>query len=159
MKSLLLKPVALLWIFFSFAAVAATPQQEAAFVSVWAVHTRSLDDHAAVIDACQRVMDKTSTLGEYLPVVKTLAAWHLLAAGKESDAARLFESALVTDKAPQPIERIADIMAKRWLTRLDIRKVDAALKAYYTEHVEFPASLSPVLSMPPPAAPAKAAQP
>jgi hypothetical protein len=156
MKSTWLTFISLSWLSLALAAAAATPQQEAAFISVWVVHSRSLDDHAAVIEACQRVMDKTSTLGEFLPVVKTLAAWHLLAAGKEADAVRLFESALTADKAPQPIERAADTMAKRWLTRLDIRKVDAALKAYYTEHVEFPASLSPVLSMPPPSAPSKA---
>lgn len=126
---------------------AATPQEEA-FIRVWSVHSRTPQDHKAVIEACQSVMDKSSTLGDYLPVVKTLAAWHLLAGGNTSDATRIFESALATDKSTsKPLARYADIMARRWLTRLDCGQVEKALKAYYTDNVEYPASLAPLQSL------------
>lgn len=129
--------------------VAATPQ-ESAFLTVWSTHTRNTDDHKAVIEACQRVMDRPATLGEYLPAVKTLAGWHLLADNKQADAIRLFESALVTDKNSPPITQWADTMARRWLTRLDYQKLERALKTYYAEHVAFPASLSPLYALNPP---------
>jgi hypothetical protein len=135
--------------------LAATPQEDA-FLKVWSVHTRSAQDHKAVIDTCQSVMDKSSTLGDFLPAVKTLAAWHLLADGKEADAIRIFESALTTDKSAKPIARFADVMARRWLTRLDHEKIEKMLKAYYTENVEFPSSLSPLLNLPKDKAPPKA---
>ena len=138
----------------AFGAWGAT-KQETAFLSVWTVHSQSPDNHAAVIAACQRVMDTSATLGEFLPVVKTLAGWHLLASGKEADAIRVLESVLTTDKKPAPMARYADIMARRWLSRLDIRKVDAALKSHYAAHVEYPSSLAPILSLPKPATPAK----
>ena len=138
----------------AFGAWGAT-KQETAFLSVWTVHSQSPDNHAAVIAACQRVMDTSATLGEFLPVVKTLAGWHLLAAGKEADAVRVLESVLTADKKPAPMARYADIMARRWLSRLDIRKVDAALKSHYADNVEYPVSLAPILSLPKPAAPAK----
>jgi hypothetical protein len=51
-------------------------------------------------------MDKSSTLGEFLPAVKTLAAWHLLAGGMKADAVRIFESAVTEDKAGRPIARL-----------------------------------------------------
>jgi hypothetical protein len=134
--------------------LAATPQEDA-FLKVWAVHTRNAQDHKAVIAACQSVMDKSSTLGDFLPAVKTLAAWHLLADGKEADAVRIFESSLTADKAARPIVRFADIMARRWLTRLDCEKLEKALKAYYADNVEYPASLSPLLNLPKDKAPPK----
>ncbi len=135
--------------------LAATPQEDA-FLKVWAVHTRGVQDHKAVIAACQGVMDKSSTLGEFLPAVKTLAAWHLLAEGKQADAVRIFESALTADKSAKPIARFADVMARRWLTRIDHEKVEKALKAYYADNVAYPSSLTPLLNLPKDQAPPKA---
>ncbi len=123
--------------------LAATPQ-ETAFLTVWSTHTRNTDDHKAVIAACQQVMDRPATLGDFLPVVKTLAGWHLLADNKNTDAIRLFESALVSDKNAPPITQWADTMARRWLTRLDYLKVERALKQYYATNVAFPPSLTPL---------------
>jgi hypothetical protein len=135
--------------------LAATPQEDA-FLKVWSVHVRGPQDHKAVIDACQSVMDKSSTLGEYLPAVKTLAAWHLLAAGKQADAVRIFESALLTsDKAAPPIARYADALARRWLTRIDHGTIEKALKGYYADNVEYPSSLAPLLNLPKEKAPPK----
>ena len=42
-------------------AQAATPQEDA-FLKVWGAHVRAPNDHKAVIEACQSVMDKSSTL-------------------------------------------------------------------------------------------------
>lgn len=133
---------------------AASPQEDA-FLKVWSVHTRGAQDHKAVIAACQSVMDKASTLGDFLPAVKTLAAWHLLADGKQADAVRIFESALTTDKTAKPIARFADVMSRRWLTRIDHEKLEKALKAYYADNVEYPASLAPILNLPKDKAPPK----
>lgn len=138
-----------------FTVLAATPQEEA-FLKAWGAHARSPRDHAAVIEACQSVMDKASTLGDFLPAVKTLAAWHLLAAGKQADAVRIFESALTTERAAKPIVRYADTLARRWLTRLDHAQTEKALKAYYTDNVEYPSSLAPLLNLPAGQAPPKA---
>jgi len=135
--------------------LAASPQEDA-FMKVWGVHVRAMQDHKAVIEACQSVMDKSSTLGEFLPAVKTLAAWHLLASGNQADAVRIFESALSTDKAAKPVARYADIMARRWLTRIDCAQTEKALKTYYADNVEYPASLSPLLNLPKDKAPPKA---
>lgn len=135
-------------------AQAATPQEDA-FLKAWGAHARATKDHKAVIEACQSVMDKSSTLGEYLPVVKTLAAWHLLAGGMPADAVRIFESAMTSDKAARPVARFADIMARRWLTRLDHAQLEQALKVYHADHVEFPASLDPLMNLPAGKAPAK----
>lgn len=136
------------------ASFAASPQEDA-FLKVWGMHVRNPQDHKVVIEACQSVMDKASTLGDFLPAVKTLAAWHLLAGGKQSDAIRIFESALTTEKAAKPIARYADTMARRWLTRLDHAQVEKALKNYYADNVEYPSSLAPLLNLPPEKAPPK----
>ncbi|MDD4102556.1 MAG: hypothetical protein PHU80_07995 [Kiritimatiellae bacterium] len=138
MKHYLLLPGFLL---SAVALFAATPQEDA-FMRAWSVHARNPADHKAVIDACQGVMDRASTLGEFLPVIKTIAAWHLLANGNQSDGIRIFESALVADKGARPLIRYSDTMARRWLTRLDHAQVEKALKAYYADHVEYPGSLS-----------------
>lgn len=135
--------------------LAATPQEEA-FLRAWGAHARAPGDHQAVIAACQSVMDKASTLGDYLPAVKTVAAWHLLAAGKRADAVRIFESALTADRAAGPVARYADTLARRWLTRIDQEGIEKALKAYYTDHVEYPSSLAPLLNLPKEQAPPKA---
>lgn len=134
--------------------LASTPQEDA-FLKVWAAHVRNTQDHKAVIDVCQSVMDKSSTLGDFLPAVKTLAAWHLLASGNQSDAVRIFESALTADRAAKPIARFADVMARRWLTRMDHEATVKALKTYYTDNVEYPSSLAPLLNLPKDKAPPK----
>ncbi len=138
-----------------FSLLAATPQEEA-FLRVWGTHARTPQDHKAVIEACQSVMDKSTTLGDFLPVVKTLAAWHLLAEGKQVDAVRIFESALTTEKGAKPIVRYADTLARRWLTRIDHAQAEKALKIYYADSVEYPDSLSPLLNLPNDKAPPKA---
>ena len=114
---------------------------------VWRVHAADPTKHDAVIEACNRA----TGLGEFLPVVRTLAAWHLLASGKQQDAILNFEGALVPDSRTAPtIARNADTLARRWLTRIDHIAVERALKTYYASHVEFPGSLQSVLSLPNP---------
>ena len=144
--------ISLLFVFMAVTA-GATPQQDAAFLRVWNAHAAEGADHMKVVAVCQSVMDKASTLGEWLPAVKTIAAWHLLAAGKESDAVRVFESAVTKETSTKPVARFADIMARRWLSRIDAQSVSKALRKYYAAHVAYPSSLAPVLNakLPPPA--------
>ena len=117
---------------------------------VWRAHSQDPTKHKAIIEVCQSVMDRPSTLGEFLPVVKTLAAWHLLASGQQQDAVRVFESALTTDRTAPVLARNADTMARRWLTRIDHIAVERALKTYYAANVEYPGSLQSILSVPNP---------
>lgn len=127
----------------------AAPEQDHAFLKVWRVHQTNLQDHEGVVAAAQTVMDKTSTLGDYLPAVKTLVAWHFLAAGKRADAERLFESALLKNPSEgNAIARTADAMARRWLSRIDAEDIVRALRRYYADHVEYPPSLAPLFSTP-----------
>lgn len=135
------------------AVLAATPQEDA-FLKVWGVHARAPQDHKAVIEACQNV-SKTVKLGEFLPAVKTLEAWHLLASGDQANAVAFFESALSADKAAKPLVRYADQMARRWLTRLDHAQTEKALKTYYIDNVEYPSSLTPLFNLPKEKAPPK----
>ncbi len=139
---------------FTLSLLAATPQEDA-FLRTWGVHARAPQDHKAVIAACQTVMDRASTLGDYLPAVKTLAAWHLLASGNRTDAVRIFESALTQGRAADPVARYADNMARRWLSRIDQESVEKALKAYYIDNVEYPSSLAPLFNLPKDKAPPK----
>ena len=134
---------------------AATPQEDA-FLRVWNAHAQPGQDHKAVIEVCQSVIDRASTLGEFLPVVKTLAAWHLLASGKQADAVRVFESVVIGDKSAPAIPRHADTLARRWLTRIDQGALDKALKDYYRSNVAYPANLSPLFNLPAGQAPPKA---
>ncbi|MBO4287880.1 MAG: hypothetical protein J5985_06920 [Kiritimatiellae bacterium] len=133
------------FLFLAGCAGAVTPQEES-FLKVWSVHVRTGTDHRAFLAACQPVMQKTSTLGEWLPAVKTLAAWHLYAMGDAADAERVFESAMLKGKAKTATARFADIQAKRWLTRFDAVRVGKALRSYYVAHVEYPVTLAPVLT-------------
>ena len=127
---------------------AATPQEEA-FLKIWRLHSQDPTKHSAIIEACQPVM-RESSLGEFLPAVRTLAAWHLLASGKQQDAIRIFEGALISDRAGSPIARSADTMARRWLTRIDHTAVEKDLATYYASNVQFPDSLQSIMSQPNP---------
>ncbi|MCL2104807.1 MAG: hypothetical protein FWH21_07110 [Kiritimatiellaeota bacterium] len=117
---------------------------------VWRAHAQDPTRHDAIIDICQSVMDKSATLGEYLPAVKTIAAWHLLASGKQQDAVRVFESALTTDPSAPVIARNANTLARRWLTRIDHLTVEKALRTYYVSNVAFPESLRSIMTQPNP---------
>lgn len=130
-----------------FAAVGlfADTAQDHAFLSVWHIHAANPSNHLQMVAAGRKMMDKASTLGEWLPVVKTLTAWHLLKSGKTADAQRVFESAVLQSPTRHPVYRVADTMSKRWLTRIDADKVVAALRSYYVKNVEFPETLAPIM--------------
>lgn len=120
---------------------------------VWRIHAKDPSKHDAVIEACTASMNRTATLGEYLPAVKTLMAWHLLAGGKQQRAAEMFEGALLSAEASKTapaIARSADTLARRWLTRIDHLAVEKAIRAYYIDNVAFPSSLAQLQSQPSP---------
>lgn len=130
---------------FSSWAVFADTAQDMAFLSVWRAHRANPSNHAQVVEAGMRVMDNASTLGEWLPVVKNLTAWHLLMDGRDDDAAKVFETAVAKSQTRHPLYHSADIMARRWLTRIDATRVASALRKYYAEKVEYPDTLAPIL--------------
>lgn len=47
-----------------------------------------------------------------------------------------------------PLAQASDAMARRWLTRLDRERVVAALRVWYADHADFPASLDALKALP-----------
>ena len=128
--------------------LAATPQEDA-FMKVWSAHARAPQDHKAVIDVCQSVMDASLPHWEnFFPSSKRLRPGTCSHQGTRLTPCVFFESALSADKAAKPMVRYADVMARRWLTRIDYAQTERALKAYYIDNVEYPSSLAPLLNLP-----------
>ncbi|TAN37098.1 MAG: hypothetical protein EPN23_06715 [Verrucomicrobia bacterium] len=116
-----------------------------AVVRLWQQHLRTPADHAAIIQAAQQVASQFPD-SAMLGVAQNLGGWHALVAGQTNDAIRLL-APLLTERT-EPIGMEAHTMAQRWLTRLDRERVCSALKNYYRDHVEFPASLDALNALP-----------
>lgn len=74
------------------------------------------------------------------PVELGQRGWQELQAGQVEEAARTFTGMLTTNA--DPLARAGDLMARRWLTRLDREKVKAALRAAYNRAIAYPAKLT-----------------
>lgn len=79
-------------------------------------------------------------------VSRGLASWHLLKIHKSDAAAPILNAMLSTGDAAFP--KASNLIALRWLTRLDREKVKSALKAIYKKHIEYPAALDELQSLP-----------
>ncbi|MCS7048989.1 MAG: hypothetical protein NZ483_06825 [Verrucomicrobiae bacterium] len=80
------------------------------------------------------------------PVALGQRAWEQLRAGDLAAATATFQSMLTTNT--DPLAQAGDLMARRWLTRLDREKVKTTLHAYYAQHLEYPATLPPNIQPP-----------
>ncbi len=67
------------------------------------------------------------------PVARSNQALNLLKAGQRAAATKLLESLLN--------DNLADVFARRWLTRLDRETVKAQLQQIYRQKIEYPATL------------------
>jgi hypothetical protein len=126
----------------------AAPHEDA-FLRLWTLHRQSAaaSNHLAVVEACRETARQTGVdtgplLGRYLPAARTIEAWHLLQAGRATEATVAYESALAVGMPADPLCGAADAMARRWLSRLDREQVVAALAVYYREQVAFPPALT-----------------
>mgnify|MGYP001046104565 CR=1 FL=1 len=110
--------------------------EEQALVAVWQVHRAVSNDHARVVAACEAFVTKHAD-DEFVPAVRCIQSWRLLAAGQTNEAVRLLTTLL--DKKGTDVARAADEWARAWLTRVDREAVVPALKEYYKAEVRFPA--------------------
>ena len=129
----------------------ATPAEDA-IAQLWGAHRNAPNDHESMVARCNDAMRRRSgdapLLGNFQPVAQTLLGWHLLRQGKTNEAVRTFEGVLTPNPSPDHVARTADLMARRWLTRIDHAKVVGALRVYYAANVAYPPSLDYFNSVP-----------
>ena len=135
--------VVALCVFASYPSPAQTDVR--ALAHLWQQHTRTPTDHAGIIQAAQQMVSQYPD-SAMLGVARGLAAWHALVAGQTNNAILLLNPLLV--ERADPISTEARTFAQRWLTRLDRERVRIALKDFYRNHVEFPATLEPLNTLP-----------
>ncbi len=131
-------------------AIGASETQETELWTIWSLQTNNPAQHANILAACQK-MQKTSPNSSLLPVAQGLAAWHSLQLGKTNEAFAILENMVKNPApaaAPAPtvatsptVAMVGAEMGRRWLTRLDHKKVQDALAVYYRDNVEFPDTL------------------
>lgn len=106
-------------------------------------------DVAGAAASCRTAI-ASGAMGRFAPVAESLLGVDMLAAGQTDEVVKVLSKLVVQDAAAaDPVARVADIHARRWLSRIDREKVVAALKAYYVEHVEYPDSLEPFRNLKP----------
>lgn len=125
--------------------VQATEVEDRQLLAFWERRAATASDPAASIEICRKEMANQPN-SMYLPVIRGVMAWHELAAGRTEEGAATLKTLLTSQK--DPLSAAANTLACRWLTRLDRERVRVALSAYYTRHVAYPASLSPILALP-----------
>lgn len=128
--------------------VRAGDADERALLAIWKTHMGALSNHVEVIAQCRK-FEADMARSTYVPVVRGIGAWHLLAAGRNDEALTSLNAMLA--EAKEPMAQAGNAMALRWLTRLDREKVCAALLAYYAKHVFYPETLAVFTSFPLPA--------
>ena len=119
--------------------------EEQALVSVWQLHRAVSNEHARVISACDAFAAKHAD-DSFVPVVRCIQGWRLLAAGNTNQAVRVFSS--LVDQQGTDVARAADEMARAWLTRVDREAVIPALKAYYKAEVKYPPRFNALVDHP-----------
>ena len=124
---------------------------------VWEAHSSAPDDHDGVLAACAAF--RGASPGDLLDLVaRGIEGWHQLRAGREELARAAFEQMLAGAAEPaagsaappeSPLAAAGSEMARTWLTRLDRAGVEAALREYYVEYIEYPRALGGVLVLEP----------
>lgn len=118
---------------------------ERALARLWTQHLAASNRHAEAAAACQSA-ESTLAGSPLLPVCRGLRAWHLLKAGATQEAASVLGQ--LTEGAAPAAAPAAELMAKRWLTRLDRERVRAALRLAYRKEVQYPAALERLRKLP-----------
>lgn len=112
---------------------------------LWQIHLEGLDQHPAVVKACRNYTAAYPS-DAFLPVVQSIEAWHLLHAGKKSDAIRLLSQQLKS--GDEPLARGAQRVARGWVTRLQRERVVDALQHFYRKEVRYPVKLEALKTYP-----------
>lgn len=122
--------------------------EEPGLTALWRIHEKHRDgskSHAEIVAQAEQYVAYFPD-SPYVPVAKGIAAWHLLKIG-QTPAAVSNLNAMLTDKT-EPVAMAGDLMAKRWLTRLDRERVVRALHDYFSDHVAFPETIHALGSLP-----------
>lgn len=117
----------------------ASDAEEKALLSLWSLQINTPAQHAALLKACQQVLQASPT-NQLLPVSQGLAAWHSLHLGRTNEALALLK-ALAAAPTTSPTALAGVELSRRWLTRLDREAVRNALASYYARTLEYPANL------------------
>ncbi len=119
--------------------VSAQTADEVALWRLWTRHQAEPTEHAVHATAFADFAD-TRPDDPLAPLAGTLAAWHLLQAGRVDEATTWLER--YARPSRHPTARGASQLARAWLTRLDRERVVQALDAYRTREVRFPERLT-----------------
>lgn len=115
--------------------------------SLWNQHLATPGNHTDLVEAC-RAYTAAAPQDPLVPVVRSLEAWHLLAAGQTADAVRLLTAQLEPGDNPPAPARAAQRLARAWLTRVQRERVVDALQYYYRKEVRYPAKLEQLAKYP-----------
>lgn len=125
--------------------LSSSPADEKALWLLWEKHTETPGNHTELTDLCDRY-ERSFPGDPFLPVVRGIESWHLLASGRTGTAYTNLLTLLSASREPLP--QAGDHMAKAWLTRLDREKVRHALTGIYAQRVAFPDSLTELKDLP-----------
>jgi hypothetical protein len=118
---------------------------ERAVARLWTQHLAASNRHAEAAAAC-RAAEPALAASPLLPVCRGIQAWHLLKAGATQDAVAVLGR--LTEGASPSVAPAAELMANRWLTRLDRERVRVALRGAYRKDVQYPVTLERLRKLP-----------
>ncbi len=123
----------------------ATEAEENVLRQLWQRHQTNTTEHAHITEICARIEARYPDFA-FLPIVRSIAAWHYLQEGRIDESANLWLR-IENDASRDPMGRAALRMARTWLTRIDREHVRKALRKVYSENVRYPRNLEPLREM------------
>jgi len=118
---------------------------EKAFIKVWRQHIKHPDQHTEAIAACREFSTKNKG-DELVRVVQGIEIWHLLKADRTREAVAILKSHLRPNTTRTGTG--SAILARGWMSLLDIAPVKQALQCYYRKEVGYPESLDALAGHP-----------
>jgi len=126
---------------------------EKGILTLWTRHVDATEDHAGIGTAARK-FSEAAPRDALATVARGIEAWHLLKAGEQEQATKVYTYMLRAAPPPgtaatttAPLYTAAADMARTWLTRMDRDQVKLALRAYYRKHVEYPETLAAVATL------------
>lgn len=123
--------------------VTATPtiRDEQLIRHLWQQHDSAPTAHAEIAGLCARIESQHSGT-PFLPLVRCLAAWHLMQQGQLENARIIWAGLASATPGGDPIGQAAQRMARTWLTRMDRDLIRDALQKAYRDQVQYPKTLA-----------------
>lgn len=106
------------------------------FGRLFQLHLTNAAADAAMAAQAARTADSLPP-GPYRSAARALQGWRLLRAGKTADARAAYAALLADPATPASLAELA----RRWLTRLDLEQVRAALRTAWIRDIRYPESL------------------